>query len=99
LPRRTLSDGTTYNLNAKYQQQRPGLLLASGNIYAGFGSYCDGNASNSRGWLLGWQESTLAPLAANTLTDTIAKTSANNYFLSSIWMSGYGIAAYPNNGS
>ena len=92
----TLSDGTTYNFNAQYQQQRPGLLLASGNIYAGFGSYCDGNPSLSRGWLLGWQESTLAPLAANMLTDTLAKTSTNNYFLSSIWMSGYGIAAAPN---
>ena len=92
----TLSDGTTYNFNAQYQQQRPGLLLASGNIYAGFGSYCDGNPSLSRGWLLGWQESTLAPLAANMLTDTLAKTSTNNFFLSSIWMSGYGIAAAPN---
>ena len=92
----TLSDGTTYNFNAQYQQQRPGLLLASGNIYAGFGSYCDGNPSLSRGWVLGWQESTLAPLAANMLTDTLAQTSTNNYFLSSIWMSGYGIAAAPN---
>ena len=92
----TLSDGTTYNFNAQYQQQRPGLLLASGNIYAGFGSYCDGNASLSRGWLLGWQQSTLAPLAANMLTDTLAQTSTNNFFLSSIWMSGYGIAAAPN---
>ncbi len=92
----TLSDGTTYNFNAQYQQQRPGLLLASGNIYAGFGSYCDGNASNSRGWVLGWQESTLAPLAANMLTDTLARTSTNNFFLSTIWMSGYGIAAAPN---
>ena len=92
----TLRDGTTYNFNAQYQQQRPGLLLASGNIYAGFGSYCDGNPSLSRGWVLGWQESTLAPLAANMLTDTLAQTSTNNYFLSSIWMSGYGIAAAPN---
>ena len=92
----TLSDGTTYNFNAQYEQQRPGLLLASGNIYAGFGSYCDGNASNSRGWVLGWQESTLAPLAANMLTDTLARTSTNNFFLSTIWMSGYGIAAAPN---
>jgi hypothetical protein len=33
------------------------------------------------------------------LTDTLAKTSTNNFFLSSIWMSGYGIAADPNNGS
>jgi hypothetical protein len=92
----TLSDGTTYNFNAQYQQQRPGLLLANGNIYAGFGSYCDQNGSNSRGWLLGWQENTLVPLTANMLTDTLAQTSTNNFFLSSIWMSGYGIAAAPN---
>ncbi|MGA7534890.1 MAG: hypothetical protein WBW27_23720, partial [Pseudolabrys sp.] len=92
----TLSDGTTYNFNAQYQQQRPGLLLASGNIYAGFGSFCDAFVGQTRGWLLGWQASTLAPLAANRLTDTLAQTSTNNFFLSSIWMSGYGIAAAPN---
>jgi hypothetical protein len=60
----TLSDGrTTYNFDAKYQRQRPALLLSSGNIYAGFGSFCDFNHSKSRGWLLGWQASTLIPLA------------------------------------
>ncbi|MGH6840399.1 MAG: hypothetical protein ACREDT_16755, partial [Methylocella sp.] len=83
----TLSSGTTYNFNATYQRQRPGLLLSSGNIYAGFGSFCDLSPSKSRGWLLGWQESTLAPLAANRLTDTLA---TGSYFLSAIWMSGYG---------
>jgi hypothetical protein len=93
----TLSDGkTTYHFNATYQRQRPGLLLSSGNIYAGFGSFCDLSASLSRGWLLGWQESTLAPLAANRLTDTLA---TGSFLLSSIWMSGYGIAAAPANGN
>ena len=88
-----LSDGkTTFNFNATYQRQRPALLLSSGNIYAGFGSFCDLSPSKSRGWLLGWQESTLAPLAANRLTDTLA---TGSFFLSSIWMSGYGIAGYP----
>jgi hypothetical protein len=96
----TLSDGTTYNFNATYERQRPGLLLSSGNIYAGFGSFCDSFVGQTRGWLLGWQASTLAPLANNKLTDTL--DSANifgQFFLSSIWMSGFGIAAAPTNGN
>ena len=93
----TLSDGTTiYNFDAAVQRQRPALLLSSGNIYAGFGSFCDAKASLSRGWLLGWQASTLAPLAANRLTDTLA---TGSFFLSAIWMSGWGIAAAPNSGN
>jgi hypothetical protein len=100
----TLSDGTTYNFNAAYQRQRPALLESSGVsplrlessgiIYAGFGSFCDFNADQSRGWLLGWQASTLTPLPANRLTDTQA-TDTGSFFLSAIWMSGYGIAADP----
>ena len=92
----TLSDGSTYNFNATYQRQRPALLESSGIIYAGFASWCDFAADQSRGWLLGWQASTLAPLAANRLTDTLA---TGGYFLSSIWMSGYGIAAAPTSGN
>ena len=88
----TLIDGTTFNFNATYQRQRPGLLLANGNIYAGFGSFCDFAANLSRGWLLGWSTGTLAPLPANQVFDTQA-TSPNSFFLSSIWMSGYGPAA------
>ena len=88
----TLSDGATFTFNAKYQRQRPGLLLANGNVYAGFGSFCDFSANLSRGWLLGWNASTLAPLTANRLNDTLPN-SPNNFFLSSIWMSGYGLAA------
>lgn len=51
----TLVDGTTYRFNATYQRQRPGLLLANSNVYAGFGSFCDFAANLSRGWLLGWK--------------------------------------------
>jgi hypothetical protein len=87
----TLSDGSTFNFNATYQRQRPGLLLANGNVYAGFGSFCDFNANLSRGWLLGWNTGTLTPLAANRVND-IQPSSPNNFFLSSIWMSGYGLA-------
>jgi hypothetical protein len=87
-----LTDGTTYTFNATYERQRPALLEANGNIYAGFGSFCDFGGNISRGWLLGWQAGSLAPLAANRLTDSLAKPS---FFLSSIWMSGYGLAADP----
>ena len=69
----TLSNGTTtYNFNAQYEHQRPALLGVSGIIYAGFGSFCDSFPGQSRGWFLGWQASTLAPLPANRLTDTIS---------------------------
>lgn len=84
----TLLDGTTFNFNATYQRQRPGLLLANGNIYAGFGSFCDFSGNLSRGWLLGWSAVSLTPLAANRLNDT-QSTSPDSFFLSSIWMSGY----------
>lgn len=88
----TLLDGTTFNFNATYQRQRPALLLANGNIYAGFGSFCDFSANVSRGWLLGWSTGSLTPFAANQLLDTQA-TSPDSFFLSAIWMSGYGLAA------
>ena len=92
----TLTDGSTLTFNARYQRQRPALLELNGNVYAGFGSFCDFNFDQSRGWLLGWNASTLAPLAANQLNDTQAVEIGINppfFFLSSIWMSGFGIAS------
>jgi len=88
----TLTDGTTFNFNATYQRQRAGLLLANGSIYAGFASFCDLSANVSRGWLLGWTTGTLQPFPSNQLLDLQA-TDSNSFFLSSIWMSGYGLAA------
>jgi hypothetical protein len=88
----TLTDGTTFSFNATYQRQRPALLLANGNVYAAFGSFCDTQANLSRGWLLGWSTGSLTPLPPNQLLDTQA-TAPNSYFLSSIWMSGNGPAA------
>jgi hypothetical protein len=87
----TLTDGSTFSFNATYQRQRPGLLLANGNVYAGFGSFCDFYANLSRGWLLGWSTGSLMPLSANQVFDT-QPTSPDSFFLSSIWMSGYGPA-------
>jgi len=87
----TLANGSTFNFNATYQRQRPGLLLTDGTIYAGFGSFCDLGANLSRGWLLGWATGSLTPLPANQMFDLQA-TSPDSFFLSSIWMSGYGPA-------
>jgi hypothetical protein len=86
-----LSDGTTFNFNAAYQRQRPGLLEANGNIYVGFGSFCDWGSAQSRGWILGWNAATLNPLPGNQMNDTRPNTPG--MFLSSVWMSGYGLAA------
>lgn len=88
-----LDDGTQFAFNASYQRQRPALLENSGNIYAAFGSFGDCFANLSRGWVLGWNKSTLAPLAMNEVANRIPATATNPYFLSSIWMSGYGLAA------
>ena len=88
----SLKGGRTYPFNASVSRQRPALLLANGNIYAAFGSFCDFAADQSRGWVLGWQESTLSPLAANKLNNRLAST-PDDFFLTSVWMSGYGLAA------
>ena len=88
----TLSDGSAFAFNAQYQRQRAALAYVPRTLYAAFTSFCDEQASHSRGWLLGWRPDTLAPLPANELTDTLA-TSPRNYFLASIWMSGAGPAA------
>jgi len=90
----TLTNLTTFTFDARYQRQRPALLAANGNIYAGFGSFCDWGGSSSRGWLLGWKAVSLTPLAANQLND-VQPPSNNPWFLSAIWMSGYGISADP----
>jgi hypothetical protein len=89
-----LTDHSTFTFNAAYQRQRPALLEANGVVYAGFGSFCDWGGAQSRGWLLGWHAGSLAPLPANRMNDTLA-TSPDTFFLSSIWMSGYGVAADP----
>jgi hypothetical protein len=88
----TLTNGATFDFLAKYQRQRPALLLANGSVYAGFGSFCDLGANLSRGWLLGWSAGSLEPFPSNQLFDQQA-TSPDSFFLSSIWMSGYGLAA------
>lgn len=85
-----LSNGTTFSFNAQYHRHRVALIEANGVIYAAFTSFCDLAPESSRGWVLGWNASNLAPLPANQLNDTLASGSV---FLSTIWMSGWGVAA------
>lgn len=86
-----LSDKKPFVFKATYQRQRPGLLLTHGVIYAGFGSFCDWGGDQSRGWVLGWNADTLNPLASNELNDRLDLP--NVTALSSVWMSGYALAA------
>ncbi len=86
----TLSDGSSYVFNAAYSRQRAALLLSGPTVYVGFAAYCD-RPLVSRGWLLGWDAQSLAPLASGELTDQ-STVAPENRFLSSIWMSGYGPA-------
>ncbi|HEX8106150.1 MAG TPA: hypothetical protein VF516_00415 [Kofleriaceae bacterium] len=97
-----LTDHTVRRFDASVQRQRPALLYANGNIYAGFGSFCDYSPEASRGWVLGWKASTLAPLARNVLLDRLGPTPAYTlwdgtthqpFYLAAVWMSGFGLAA------
>jgi hypothetical protein len=80
----------------------------SGKLYAGFGSFCDSdNGSTSRGWLLGWQTFPnfvqAKPMAGSQLNNIqippgevsppSKATIPWSELLSSIWMSGFGMAA------
>ncbi|HEV3157219.1 MAG TPA: hypothetical protein VGZ00_07725, partial [Candidatus Baltobacteraceae bacterium] len=99
-----MPNGGTYRFNSLTQRQRPGLLEANGNVYAAFGSFCDFDENDSRGWILGWQAGNLTPLAHTELTNSLTNVSTtldcpawnNNHppcMLASVWMSGYGIAS------
>ncbi len=87
-----LANGKPANFNAASTRQRPALLLANNTIYAGFGSFCDHFQTGTRGWVLGWQGGTLAPLTTDALINRQYKA-PRRFFLSSIWMSGAGLAA------
>jgi len=89
---RTLSRGGNYQFHADVSRQRSALLLANGNVYAGFASYCDSNANFARGWVLGWNATTLDPLPGKFLGDRLT-SAPEDFFLTSIWMSGWGPAA------
>jgi len=67
--------------------ERAGLLLLNGVIYMGWTSHCDGGPY--AGWLMGYNESTLAQASVLNLTPNGSE--------GSIWMSGAGLAADSSN--
>jgi outer membrane protein assembly factor BamB len=73
--------------DAGVNRQRAGLVLANGNVYAVFASFCDLKTRATRGWVLGWRQDTLKPVPSRPLIDRKA-AHADAWFLSSIWMSG-----------
>jgi hypothetical protein len=81
-----MTDNSTLAFSAFDHRQRAALLFEDGNIYAAFTSWCD--TTPARGWLLGWQGAALQPLSLNILTNKVPKSRH-----STIWMSGYGVAA------
>ena len=91
-PATTLSDGSTYLFQAKHQRQRPGLLESSGRIYVAFGSTGDTQPQISRGSIAGFSANDFTPLTHDDYTDRLLEPTTP-YYLSSIWQSGYGIAA------
>lgn len=66
--------------------ERAGLLLLNGTIYLGWTSHCDDQPYT--GWLMGYNESTLAQTSVLNLTPNGSE--------GSIWMSGAGLAADAN---
>ena len=79
-------NGVTTTFQDFYQMNRPGLLLANGNIFIAWGS----NGNNHypcQGWVMSYSASTLQPLGAVTLEP------GKN--LASIWQKGAGVAADP----
>lgn len=90
----TLSDGTQWTFTPRYHLQRPGLLEANGSIYVSFGSNGDIVPDQSRGTILRYDAATLTPQTGD-IADKLHEI-AQPYYLSSIWQSGYGVAADAN---
>jgi hypothetical protein len=57
----TRADGTQLDFLARNHYNRPGLLLANGVVYAGFGTRPKERYVEYHGWLLGWDAKTFAP--------------------------------------
>ena len=79
----TGSVGGLLTFDPLIQDQRPALLLANGQIYAGWASYCD--LESYHGWFMAFDKTTLNP--TGVFVDT-----ANGYE-GGFWASGSGAAA------
>ncbi|HEX6822912.1 MAG TPA: hypothetical protein VF123_12715 [Candidatus Sulfotelmatobacter sp.] len=79
-------NGGTYNFVDTHQMNRPGLLLANGNVYVAFGSpSCNGS---DQGWIMAYNKTSLLP--AGAFDDEPGGSFA------AIWQKGAGISADPS---
>jgi hypothetical protein len=80
--------------NDRCQRQRPGLLLQSGTIYLGYGTYtCDAGCPNGepyRGWIIGFRVSDFAAAGAFTNSKVVNEGGMG------VWASGNGLAGDSN---
>jgi hypothetical protein len=76
-------NGVTTTFADSYQINRPGLLLANGHIYLGFGSNCCNDYS--QGWMLSYNAATLRQEGAYTVEP--------GHTLGSIWQKGAGLSS------
>jgi len=82
--------GTVKNFTSLHQKNRPGLLLANGVLYMGFGS--NGCNDSNTGWVLAYDASAGDP---NYLQQLGAFNTSPDIGLTSIWQTGSGLAEDP----
>jgi hypothetical protein len=76
--------GTAVNFSPLWENQRPALVLAGGNVYIGWSAHCDlGDPNQNYNWW-GW----LMSYNATTLAQTAVFNSTPNNNEGGIWMSG-----------
>ena len=78
------AQGGQVSLNQTRYLQRPGLLLANGTVYAGFGS-CGPDPDPYHGWVIGYN--------AQTLVQTAVFNASRNSLRNAIWQSGRGLVS------
>jgi hypothetical protein len=92
-------NGTTVTFDPYHHLNRPGLLLAGGNVYIAFGSHCDDEPYH--GWLLAYSASTLAQTGILCTTPNGGPSPPSiggpNSGMGGIWQSGMGLVADQNN--
>ena len=73
-------NGSTISFDPSYSQSRPGLALVNGKIYLAFGLGGEDFILRARGWILGYD--------ASTLTQTSSFVTTFNVYGGGIWQSG-----------
>jgi hypothetical protein len=85
------SSGGVQTFNPASYEERAALLLLNGTVYTTWTSHCDATPYNS--WVLGFNESTLAPSVVLDMTANGASLAGRDGQEGGIWMAGAGPAA------